>query len=103
VVIDLAANSESKSLDAIRRNVDEIKSLILFNGEKLEEAKQRPLPEESIRKVYCPCDGNRTTSDIAQTLQKSNDYVSSYLSILRREGIVRTIERDGKLVHEQIF
>jgi Mn-dependent DtxR family transcriptional regulator len=45
----------------------------------------------------------RTTSDIAQALKKDTNYVNSYLSILRREGLIRTVEKEGKQVHEQVF
>ena len=77
--------------------------LSLTNHEKLEEAKRSMLPEGSIKlQVYELCEG-KSTSDIANALHKSNDYVSSYLSILRREGLVRTVEKGGNLVHEQRF
>jgi Mn-dependent DtxR family transcriptional regulator len=62
------------------------------------------LKEGSVKlQVYNLCDGTKTTQDIAQSIQKSNDYVNSYLSILRREGLVRTVEKEGKQVHEQNF
>lgn len=101
----MPTDHEPKTLDRILTSLEEIKSLfILINQDKLQEAKQQLLPEDSIKKrVYDLCDGNRTTSDIANAIQKSNDYVFSYLSILRREGLVRTVEKDAKQVHDQIF
>jgi len=83
----------------------EIKAILtLANHDKLEEMKKRLLKEGSIKKqIYDLCDGTRTTSDIAQTIGKDNPYVNSYLSILRREGLVGSIIREGRQVHEQIF
>lgn len=53
--------------------------------------------------IYDLCDGTRTTHDIAHAIQKPLEYVNSYLSILRREGFIHTIEKEGKQVHEQVF
>ena len=62
------------------------------------------LKEGSVKlQVYNLCDGIKTTQDLAQAIQKSTDYVNSYLSILRREGLIRTVEKEGRQVHEQIF
>ncbi len=89
----------------IKQIVAEIRSLLtLLNHEQLEKAKERLLPTDSTKKkIYDLCDGSRNTPDIAQALQKSNDYVSSYISILKREGLIRTTERSGKQAHEQVF
>jgi nucleoside-diphosphate-sugar epimerase len=90
-------------LKKIQRTLEEIKA-ILTNQDKLAEAKKALLKEGSVKlQVYNLCDGTKTTQDIAQALQKSTDYVNSYLSILRREGLIRTVEKEGRLVHEQIF
>jgi len=89
----------------MQRTLEDIKSiLVLSNQDKLAEAKKQLLKEGSVKqKVYELCDGARTLQDIAAAIQKSTDYVSSYLTILRREGLIRTVERDGKQLHEQIF
>ncbi len=94
-----------KDFEKLQRTLDEIKAiLVLSNQEKLEQAKKSLLKEGSIKlQIYNLCDGTKTTQDIAQTIQKTADYVHSYLSILRREGFIRTIEKEGKQVHEQIF
>ena len=66
--------------------------------------KKSLLKEGSVKlQVYDLCDGTKTTQDVAQAIQKSTDYVNSYLSILRREGLIRTVEKDGRQAHEQIF
>jgi len=78
--------------------------LILANKDSLKKGKEELLPKDSVKKkIYDLCDGARTASDVAKAIGKGNTYVGSYLSILRREGLIRSIERDGKLVHEQIF
>lgn len=99
---------EDEQLSLIRKmqhTLDDIKAiLVLSNQDKLADAKKRLLKEGSIKQqVYELCDSVRTTQDIAGAIQKSADYVSSYLTILRREGLIRTVEREGKQVHEQIF
>jgi len=98
-------DSEKELLRRIQRTLEEIRAVLtLTNQDKLAEVKKSLLKEGSIKlQVYDLCDGTKTTQDLAQTLQKSTDYVNSYLSILRREGLIRTAEKDGKQVHEQIF
>jgi uncharacterized membrane protein YgaE (UPF0421/DUF939 family) len=94
-----------KMLAKLQSTLEEIKAiLILANQDKLAETKKMLLKEGSVKlQVYNLCGGTRTTQDIAQSIQKSNDYMFSYLSMLRREGLVRTVEKDGRQVHEQIF
>jgi len=97
--------SEKELLKKIQRSLEEIKAILtLTNQDKLAEVKKTLLKEGSVKlQVYNLCDGTRTTQDLAQAIQKSTDYVNSYLSILRREGLVRMVEKDGRQVHEQIF
>lgn len=97
--------TEKELLKKIQQTLEEIKAILtLTNQDKLAGAKKALLKEGSVKmQVYNLCDGTRTAQDIAQALQKSVEYVNSYLSILRREGLIRSVEKDGKLVHEQIF
>jgi hypothetical protein len=101
----MSEKSEKDILDSIRRSVEEIKAiLILTNQGKLEETKTRLLKEGTVKyQIYDMCDGIKTTKDIANALQKDVPYVHSYLSILRREGLVRVTEKEGKQIYEQIF
>lgn len=96
---------EKDLLRKMQKTLEEIKAVLtLANQDKLAEVKKSLLKEGSVKlQVYNLCEGTKTTQDVAQTLQKSTDYVNSYLSILRREGLIRTVEKDGKQVHEQIF
>lgn len=99
----------TKSTDDILKDIlstlGEIRSvLILANQDGLKKGKEELLRKGSVKeRIYDLCDGTRTAPDIAKAIGKGNPYVQSYLSILRREGLVRSVERDGKLVHEQIF
>jgi len=97
--------TDKNDLKSIKGTLEEIKNiLVLLNQDVLSEVKKKLLPEGSIKKqVYDLCDGMRTTDDMAAAIQKSRDYVHSYLSILRRESLIRTVEKEGKQVHEQIF
>jgi hypothetical protein len=89
----------------MRRTLEEIKAILtLINQDKFTEIKKILLKEGTIKlQIYNFCDGMKTTQDIATALQKDLGYVNSYLSILRREGLIRTVEKDDKQVHEQIF
>jgi len=97
--------TEREILASIWRTLEEIKAVfMLANQERLSEIKKDLLKEGSVKlQVYDLCDGIRTTQEIAQSLQKSTDYVNSYLSILRREGLITTTEKEGRQIHEQIF
>jgi hypothetical protein len=97
--------SESELLRKVQRTLEEIKAVLtLANQDKLTDVKKSLLKDGSVKlRVYDLCDGTKTTQDVAQALQKSTDYVNSYLSILRREGLIRTVEKEDRQVHEQIY
>jgi len=103
-VKSLVVESADDLLRGIQRTLDEIRAILaLSNQEKLAGVKKALLPEGSVKlQVYDLCDG-KSTKDIATALQKSNDYINSYLSILRREGLVRSFEKGGLQIHEQMF
>jgi len=89
----------------MRSLLEDIKALLLLaNQDKLEEMKRKLLKEGSMEsQVYELCDGENTTQDIANRIQKSLGYARAVLSSLRRKGLVKTVERGGKKVHEQRF
>lgn len=89
----------------IKTLLEDIKSLLLLtNQDKLEDMKKKLLKTGSIEsQVYELCDGVNTTQDIANKIQKSLEYTGAVISTLRRKGLARTIEREGKKVHEQRF
>jgi len=98
-------SNDDKILQKIQQTLGEIKAiLVLANQDKLEEAKKLLLPEGSMKeKIYELCDGSNTTKTIAQAIERDEAYVRANLSVLRREGLVRTVEKDGNQVHEQLF
>lgn len=99
------ADNTERILADIRRTLDETKAiLLLVNQDRILEVKKRLLPVGTVKfQVYELCDGTRSTKDIAGALQKSSEYVNSYLSILRHEGLILTISKDGVQVHEQVI
>lgn len=94
-----------EQVEKISSDLEELKSIIiLLNQTALQEKKKELLPAGSIKeKVYDLCDGSKTISEIATIMDKGNSYVGSYLSRLRREGLIRKIEKDGEIYHDQIF
>jgi len=97
--------SDKELLLRIHKTLEEIKSILtLANQDKLVEIKKTMLEKGSVKLlIYDLCDGANTTQDIAQKIQKTSEYMRSYISRMRREGLIRTLEREGKQVHEQIF
>lgn len=93
-----------EQLSNIENVLEDIKAiLMLSNNKQIQEAKQQLLKEGSEqKKIYDLCDG-KTTQDIAAAMQKSLEYVNSNLSMLRRKGLIKTVEKDGKKTHEQRF
>jgi hypothetical protein len=89
----------------IKTLLEDIKALLLLtNQDKLEDMKKKMLKSDSIEsQVYELCDGENTSQDIANKIQKSAEYTGAVISKLRRKGLVRTIEREGNKVHEQRF
>lgn len=92
-------------LDDIKTLLEDIKGLLLVtNQDKLDEMKKGLLKPGSIEnQVYELCDGTNTTQDIATKIQRSSEYTGAVISKLRRKGLVRTVEREGKKIHEQRF
>lgn len=99
----------NERLETILKNIqlrlDELQSLfVLANEDKLRTAKERLLPRGSIKeRIYNMCDRTKTAVDMAEEIGKGTGYIYSYLSTLRREGLIRNVEIDGKLVYEQVF
>lgn len=95
----------SDTLERIQSTVEEIRSLIvLVNQDKLKRVKEKLLKAGSIKeRVYNMCDETKTIEEMAQSLGKESNYVRSYLSILRREGLIRNVVKDGRQVYQQVF
>lgn len=95
--------SEEK-LDEIQKILDDIRAvLLLTNQDKIDEAKKKLLRIGSVEEtVYKICDGT-TNEEIASKIQKDVPYVRAVVSSLRQKGLIKTIEREGKKVHERRF
>lgn len=92
-------------LEKIQSTLEEIRSLIvLVNQDKLRQVKEGLIKKGSVKeRIYNMCDDTKTVEEMAQALGKENSYVHSYLSILRREGLIRNVVKDGRHVYRQIF
>jgi DNA-binding transcriptional ArsR family regulator len=101
----LTSIEDGKALQRIERALADIRAiLVLTNHDTLEKIKKELLPQGSVKeRIYELCDGSNTTKMIAQELGKDEAYVRANLSVLRREGLVRTVEKDRNQVHEQVF
>jgi hypothetical protein len=97
--------SVMETLTIISRSLEEIKAILtLVHQKDLDRAKKGLLKEGSTKqRIYELCDGTRTTRELADAIGKELSYVNSYLSTLRREGLIHTLDKDGRQVHEQIF
>ncbi len=97
--------TERDILKKMHGTLTEIRAILaLANEDKLTQAKKRLLPENSMKlQVYNMCDGTKTSQDIANAIQRPEPSIRAAIGNLRNEGLVRSFERDGKQVHEQIF
>jgi DNA-binding transcriptional ArsR family regulator len=97
--------NDSDTLKSVQGTVEDIRAiLVLAFQDKLIEKKKELLREGSVKKhIYELCDGARSREEIARALKKSADYVSSYLTRLRREGLIHAVEKEGQEVYEQVF
>ena len=97
--------STDELLNDILKTLNEFRSLfILANKGSLDTRKAGLLRKGSVKEqVYELCDGTRTASEIGKAVGKDNRYVQSYLSILRSDGLIRSVNVEGKHVHEKIY
>jgi hypothetical protein len=93
------------TVEMIYSTLEEIKSLIkLVNQDKLQAVKDKLLKPGTVKeRVYNMCDETKTIEEMAQALSKGEGYVRSYLSILRREGLIQNVIKDNRQVYRQTF
>ena len=93
------------SLEKIQSTLEEIRSLmVLIHQDKLRQVKESLLQEGSVKEqIYNMCDETMDIEDMAQALGKERNYVRSYLSILRREGLIKNVIKDDRQVYRQVF
>lgn len=93
-----------ETMKNVLETLEDIKAILLLTGSSsIDEAKKRLLKEGSEeKKVYDMCDG-KTNEELIAATGKTAPYVRSVISTLRQKGLIKTVERDGKKVHEQRF
>lgn len=91
-------------LNKIIEILEDLKAvLLLTNDEQIQSIKKQLLEKSAEQKrIYDLCD-SKTTEEIATSSKKQVQYVNSNLSRLRQKGLIKTVERNGKKVHEQRF
>lgn len=89
----------------LRDILDDIKAILLLtNQDKIDDAKKKLLKNGSLEeRVYKICADGTTNEEIANEIQKDGKYVNAVISNLRQKGLIKTVERNGKKVHEQRF
>ncbi len=101
----MSQESDKQLLGEILRVLEDQKALfLLVNQEKISQVKQNLLKEGTVKtQIYDLSDGTKSTQEISDLIKKPPEFVRSNISRLRREGLIRTVEKEGKQVHEQIF
>ena len=91
-------------LDRVLEKLEDIEAILLLsNVSQIQEAKRDLLKDGSEQsKIYELCQG-RTAEEITQLSGKKQDYVNTNIRRLREKGLVRSVTRKGKLIHEQRF
>lgn len=94
-----------ENLIEIKNLLEDIKGILqLTNQEKIEESKRKIMRSGSMEEtVYKLCDGVNTTADIMASIQKDQKYTNTVLGNLRQKGLIKTVEKGDKKVHEQRF
>jgi DNA-binding MarR family transcriptional regulator len=92
-------------LEEIKNLLEDIKNILqIINQDKIDEAKTKLLEPGSVEeKIYKLCNGNNSAEDIAKSIKKDNKYTLTVLGKLRKKGLIKTIEKGDKKVHEQRF
>ena len=92
-------------MNEIKSLLEDIKGLlILTNQETLEKCKKDLLASGSIEEnVYNLCNGKNEIADIAKKVGKDEKNVRAIISNIRRKGLIKSLQQDGKYVHLQIF
>jgi hypothetical protein len=97
--------TEKDAMNEIKQTLDDIKAiLLLVNQDKIAQAKKALLKEGSVEKqVYDLCNGENTTEDVSNILKKPTANIRAVISSLRQKGLVKTIEKDDRKVHDQVI
>ena len=101
----MSSDIDKNSLEEIKQSLQDIKSILLLaNQDRLQAAKANLLKTGSVeQQVYDLCDGENTNQAIADVLHKPEKNIRAVISSLRQKGLIKTIDRNGQKVHEQIL
>ncbi|MFY9300032.1 MAG: hypothetical protein WAO91_02420 [Candidatus Nitrosotenuis sp.] len=94
-----------ENISQLRDILDDIRAMLLLtNQDKIDEAKKKLLKSGSVEEtVYKMCEVGVTNEEIASQLQKDAKYARAVVSNLKQKGLIKTVERDGKKIHEHRF
>jgi biotin operon repressor len=101
----MSKESEKDLLLKIQQTLEDIKAILLFaNQNIIADTKKNLLKDGSLeQQVYEMCDGTNTNQDIANALKKPEKTIRATISTLRRKGLIKTTQQDGRKMHEQIL
>lgn len=96
--------ADEDTLNDILETLEDIKAILLLaNSVTIETARNELLKSGTEQaKIYELCDG-KTTEEIMTITKKPQEYVNTNIRRLRKKGFIKTVERNGKNVHEQRF
>lgn len=95
--------SEDK-LEEIKDILLDIRSILLVsNAKEIKDFKDKFMKEKSDQvKIYTHCKG-LTNEEIAKKVKKSKMIVNTNLARLREKGLIKSIQKNNKIIHEQII
>lgn len=94
---NLAESVSSADQKEVRDRLDTIITLLLSPVNR-----DRDQPSGLQGEIFGLCDYDHTTEEIRDVVKKTLSHVKKELSLLRSKGMVRTVKRDGRLVHIRI-
>jgi len=95
--------SEDK-LEEIKDILLDIRSILLVsNAKEIKDFKDKFMKEKSDQvKIYTHCKG-LTNEEIAKKVNKTKEIVNTNLARLREKGLIKSIQKNNKIIHEQIL
>ena len=89
-------------LEEISSKMDTLISIMKFGQKQTTQRLKQSLSDVELD-VYSLCDGTRTVSEIANTLGKSIQQISMYLSKLEEEGLIVPRKKGKRRYYESLL